>query len=335
MKCRKCGQPAVINMRQHKLALCQAHFVTWLPDQVQRFIHHYQMFTVDDKILVAVSGGKDSLSLWDILTRLGYQAEGVYLGLGIEGTAGAHYSAASQQMAEQFAAARGLKLHVVDIAATYGAGLPELAQISHRGHDKPCSVCGLVKRYLMNKTAREGGYTVLATGHNLDDEAAVLMQNTLSWSGGYLARQAPVLPASRPGLARKVKPVCRIYEREMAAYALASGIDYVYDECPHAVGSNTLWYKEILNQMEEKRPGLKLQYYLSFLQAKEGGLFAPQADADAAELHACEQCGQPTSAPGRCSFCRLWEKVKTVHADRPARETADEYPLAPPGAEGN
>jgi uncharacterized protein (TIGR00269 family) len=319
MKCRTCGQPAIINLRQHKLALCRAHFLEWLPEQTQRFIHKYRMFTVDDRILVAVSGGKDSLSLWDMLFRLGYHADGLYIGLGIagdnaalrSGCAGSDYSAESQRLAQKFADARGLKLQVVDVKAVYGASIPELARISHRGHDKPCSVCGLVKRYIMNRAAYDGGYTVLATGHNLDDEAAVLMQNTLTWAGGYLVRQAPVLPASRAGLARKVKPVCRIYEREMAAYALASGIEYVYDECPHAVGSNTLWYKEILNQMEEKRPGLKLQYYLSFLQAKDDGLFALQAGEDA-ELHACEKCGQPTSAPGLCSFCRLWEKVREV-----------------------
>jgi tRNA-5-methyluridine54 2-sulfurtransferase len=310
MKCRTCGQPAIINMRQHKLALCRAHFVDWLPAQIEHVIHKYQMFTPADNILVAVSGGKDSLSLWDILTRLGYPADGVYISLGIDGPPGSglRYSEESRRLTEQFAAARGLRLHVIDIAAAYGATIPDLARRTRRGHDKPCSVCGLVKRYLMNRTAREGGYTVLATGHNLDDEAAVLMQNTLAWSADYLVRQAPVLPATGSGLARKVKPLCRVYEREMAAYALASGIEYIYDECPYAVGSNTLWYKELLNQMEEKRPGLKQQYYLAFLQAKEAGLFAPAADNNA-ELHTCDTCGQPTIAPGRCSFCRLWEKA--------------------------
>ena len=73
MKCRKCGSEAVINMRQHKLALCGEHFLEWVPEQTQRFIEKYKMFTPDDRILVAVSGGKDSLSLWDVLLRLGYQ----------------------------------------------------------------------------------------------------------------------------------------------------------------------------------------------------------------------------------------------------------------------
>jgi uncharacterized protein (TIGR00269 family) len=312
MKCRKCGETAVINMRQHKLALCGDHFLEWVPEQTQRFIEKYRMFTRADKILVAVSGGKDSLSLWDILHRLGYQADGLYIGLGIDGGIG--YSDESRRLAEKFAAERGLALHVVEVESAYGATIPELAVISNRGRDKPCSVCGLNKRYIMNRMAHDGGYTVLATGHNLDDEAAVLMLNTLNWSVGYLLRQAPVLPASRPGLARKAKPLCRFYEREMAAYAIVRGIEYIYDECPYAVGSTTLYHKEVLNKMEEARPGAKLQFYLSFLHAREQGLFA--ATADEADLHACEKCGQPTTAPGECSFCRLWDKVRAVKGAR-------------------
>ncbi len=312
MKCKKCGGPAVINMRQHKLGLCVEHFLEWVPEQTERFIEKYRMFSRDARILVAVSGGKDSLSLWDILLRLGYRADGLYIGLGIAG--GVDYSNGSHAMVEKFVAERAaqgqaLKLHVVDLATLYGASVPEAAAISLRGRGKPCSVCGMVKRYIFNRTARDQGYDVVATGHNLDDEAAVLFLNTLHWQTGYLARQAPVLPADRPGLARKVKPLCRFYEREMAAYALVRGIDYIYDECPYAEGANTIYYKGVLNQLEEDHPGAKLQFYLQFLEAKQTGLFDVVHQAETAELNACERCGQPTSAGGVCSFCRLWDRV--------------------------
>ncbi len=99
MKCRKCGQKASVNMRQHRLALCKEHYLEWVPEQTERFIKKYKMFTHDEKILVAVSGGKDSLSLWDILVRLGYQADGLYLGLGIDGGFG--YSAESHRLAAE------------------------------------------------------------------------------------------------------------------------------------------------------------------------------------------------------------------------------------------
>ncbi len=310
MKCKKCGAKASVNMRQHKLALCKDHYLQWVPEQAERFIKKYDMFTHGDRILVAVSGGKDSLSLWDILVRLGYQADGLYIGLGIDGGFG--YSSESHRLAAKFAADQGLALHVVDVESEYGQPVPILSEVSHRGQGKPCAVCGLTKRHVMNRIARDLGYDVLATGHNLDDEAAVLFGNTLRWSGEYLVRQGPVLPGM-PGMARKVKPLCRFYEREMTAYALLRGIEYIYEECPFAEGSTSIYYKEALNRLENDRPGTKLGFYLSFLEARESGLFA-EGQRSSQDLHPCPNCGQPTTAPGLCSFCRMIEKVRTGKA---------------------
>jgi uncharacterized protein (TIGR00269 family) len=307
MKCKKCGVKASVNMRQHRLALCQEHYLEWIPEQTERFIKKYNMFRHDERILVAVSGGKDSLSLWDILHRLGYQADGFYIGLGIDG--GVNYSAESHRLAQKFADENGLTLHVVDIAREYGQPIPVLAERSHRGQDKPCSVCGLAKRHEMNRIARDLGYDVLATGHNLDDEAAVLFANTLQWSGEYLIRQSPVLPAAS-GLARKVKPLCRFYEREMAAYAILRGIEYIYDECPFAEGSTSIYYKELLNRLETDKPGSKLTFYLNFLEARQQGLFA-EPKVTVADLHPCPTCGQPTTTDDLCSFCRLIKRTKS------------------------
>jgi uncharacterized protein (TIGR00269 family) len=300
-------------MRQHRLRLCAAHFVDWFAAFTQRAIDTYDMFTPEDRVLVAVSGGKDSLALWDVLLNLGYQAEGMYIGLGID--EGLAYSDKSLEMCHEFVTSHhpDAALHVVDVEGEYGQGIPLLARTRHRGRRKPCSVCGLVKRHIMNQVAlrgtsgqaANGAYTVVATGHNLDDEVAVLLQNTLHWQTGYLARQAPVL-SERNGLARKVKPFVRFYERETAAYALVQGIDYIYDECPFAKGSTTNQTKELLNQLELNSPGAKQQFYLEFLRAREAGnvTFAEPASV---ELHPCTRCGQPTTAGSLCAFCRLWE----------------------------
>jgi uncharacterized protein (TIGR00269 family) len=295
-------------MRQHKLALCREDYLEWLPTQVQRFIEKYKMFRQDDRVLVAVSGGKDSLSLWDILWRLGYEADGLYIGLGIDGGIG--YSDESQRLTEAFAAERNLKLQVASVPQEYGETIPVMAQRTHRGRGKPCAVCGLTKRHIMNRVAREGNYAVLVTGHNLDDEAATLFGNTLNWQTGSLTRQGPVLKADQPGLARKAKPLCRIYEREMAAYALLRGIEYIYEECPYAEGSKSIYYKELLNKLEADRPGAKLSFYISFLEAKEKGLFTAPADPEVENLHTCPSCGQPTTSPGACAFCRMVLKVE-------------------------
>jgi tRNA-5-methyluridine54 2-sulfurtransferase len=317
MKCNKCGGKAIINMPQHHLGLCREHYLDWIPEQTERFIKKYGMFSRGERILVAVSGGKDSLSLWDILHRLGYQVDGLYICLGIAGDIS--YSSESQRLTENFAAKNGLNLHVVNVEHELGVGIPEISRITFRGQQRPCSACGLVKRHEMNRIARDNSYDVLATGHNLDDEAAVLFGNTLAWAGEYLLRQGPVLPGN-PGLVRKVKPLCRFYEREMTAYAILRDIEYIYDECPYAVGSTSIYYKELLNQMENERHGVKLTFYLNFLEARKRGLFVENGPIRQ-ELHACPECKQPTSAPGLCSYCRMKEKITSN-----ARITHDENP---------
>ena len=281
-------------MRQHKLALCKQHYLEWIPAQTERFIKKYEMFTRYQKLLVAVSGGKDSLSLWDILIKLGYQADGLYIGLGIGDEGG--YSDLSRQMCEKFSRERHQKLHVIDIKREYGESIPQIAKRTRRGKDKACSVCGLTKRHVMNQFTKDFNYDVLVTGHNLDDEAAVLFGNTLHWNVDFIIRQAPVLPET-PGFSKKAKPLCRFYEKEMAAYAILSGIEYIYDECPFSIGSTSIYYKQQLNLLEHNNPGEKLRFYLHFLKAKENGLFA-EPDGSRQNLHECLNCGQPTSADG-------------------------------------
>jgi tRNA-5-methyluridine54 2-sulfurtransferase len=303
MKCSLCGELAVINMRRHKLRLCAPHFVDWFPRQVLLAIQKYEMFTPRDRVLVAVSGGKDSLALWEVLLRLGFRADALYIHLGIPDS---DYSAESLKHAQAFAANRpDAHLRVVDVATTYGSSVPEVG--GRRGRaQKMCSVCGLIKRHIMNLAAHEGGYAAIATGHNLDDEAATLLGNALHWETDYLARQSPVLPPSHPKLTRKVKPLARLYERESAAYALVRGIDYIEEECPYSVDAKSILYKKLLNTIEEHSLGAKSQFYLQFLQAKrESRVAFPTADP-AHQLRECDRCGQPTSAPGLCAFCRLW-----------------------------
>src|SRR5919202_1306030 len=231
-RCKRCGGPIVIEVRRHNAAFCRDCFVHYVRQQVERAIAKHRMLAPADRVLVAVSGGKDSLALWELLLDLGYQADGLYLGLGIGG-----YSERSRQVCEQFAAARGATLLVRDLAAEHGYTIPEAAGTGGRSS---CGVCGLSKRYVFNRAALQGGYDVVCTGHNLDDEAAVLFANTLRWDTAAMARQFPVLQATRPGLVKKVKPLYRVAERETAAYCVLKGIDYVVEEWPLEAGERVL-----------------------------------------------------------------------------------------------
>jgi uncharacterized protein (TIGR00269 family) len=315
MKCRRCKAPAVVEIRRHNAAFCADCFVRHVREQVKRAIASYDMFEPSDRILVAVSGGKDSLALWDVLLELGYQADGLYLGLGI----GA-YSDRSHQVAQSFAAERNAHLVEVDLARDYGFDVPTAGK---KGSRSTCAVCGLSKRYVFNRAARDGGYDVIATGHNLDDEAATLLGNTLRWQTDYIARQFPVLPAEE-GFARKVKPLYRLSELETAAFAFLRGIDYVVEECPLVGGNTQLRYKDAMNQLESTSPGTKAQFFLGYLD-RAAPLFATQDDV---ELVGCERCGQPTT--GRfCAFCRaqaqiLGERLEEPRGGDDPRATTDE-----------
>jgi uncharacterized protein (TIGR00269 family) len=296
VKCRVCRGPAVLDVRRHNAAFCREHFLTHCTEQVRRTVAEHEMIGPGERVLVAVSGGKDSLALWDVLHRLGYDVDGLYLGLGI-----GDYSDSSGRYAREFAHARDLKLHEVDLAADYGYTIPEAAAATRR---PPCGACGLSKRHIFDRVALERGYDVVATGHNLDDEAAVLLGNVLRWETDYLARQRPVLPA-RPGFPRKVKPLVRLAERETAAYCVLVGIDYIVEECPMADGNRHLGYKQVLNDLEQRSPGTKASFLHGFVD-RAADRFAD--DGRPEDLKACRSCGAPTTGE-TCAFCRLQARV--------------------------
>jgi tRNA(Ile)-lysidine synthase TilS/MesJ/sulfur carrier protein ThiS len=310
-RCDACKKTAVIEIQRHHAAFCAEHFIDHVSGQVRHAIDRLKMMSYADRILVAVSGGKDSLALWDVLLDMGYRADGLYLGLGIH-----DYSARSGQVVRRFAERRGARLHMVDLADEYGYDIPAATKLRRRSS---CGVCGLSKRYVFNRIAVQHGYDVMATGHNLDDEAATLLGNVLRWQAPFLARQSPCLPASG-GMARKVKPLYRLGEREMAAYCIVKGIDYVVEECPMVAGNTVLRYKHALNELERHSPGTKAAFLFGFLDRARDEHF-PAERSDASAVVACTKCGMPTGVPTSgddrpaiCAFCRTRDRVLGVMA---------------------
>jgi uncharacterized protein (TIGR00269 family) len=327
MKCKVCREHAVVDIRRHNAAFCQDHFLEHTRNQVARAIKEFKMFRADDRLLLAVSGGKDSLALWDILIDLGYDVTGFYLDLGIGG-----YSNRSKDLSISFAEKRTAKLIVRSIENEHGFTVPELSELTGR---VPCSGCGLSKRYEFNRAALEEGFEVLVTGHNLDDEVATLFGNVLHWNTEMLGRQMPVLNErvlgegddARVALVRKAKPLVKLSERETAAYALLRGIDYVMEECPMVEGNTQHRYKHAITQLEESSPGTKSQFYTGFLR-KAADRFREATDnsGDDAEVVACISCGAPTVARDghepRCSFCKTKALAMTRKAETAGRRPA-------------
>jgi uncharacterized protein (TIGR00269 family) len=317
VKCTRCAAVAVIEIRRHNAAYCRECFVAVFRNQIARSINQWSMFTQTDRVVVAVSGGKDSLALWDVLLDAGYDATGLYLGLGI-----GDYSDRSHQATRAFAADRDASLITLDLAEVYGFDIPTAGR---RGSRSTCAVCGLSKRYAFNKAALEGGFDVIATGHNLDDEAATLLGNTLRWNTEYMARQAPVLPAD-DGLVKKVKPLHRISELETAAYAFLRGIDYVVEECPLVGGNTQLRYKDAMNAIESRSPGTKAQFFLGYLD-RGRPLF--RSTGDRPDLRSCGNCGQPTTG-SFCAFCRARAQIlgERLRAPEETSTQTDERQMA-------
>jgi tRNA-5-methyluridine54 2-sulfurtransferase len=335
MKCKRCRRAeAAVELPSHHAAFCPDCFFVFFRRQVTEGIRKLRLLTPEDRVLVCVSGGKDSLVLWDVLIDEGYETEGLYIDLGIDG-----YSDRSKEKVLAYAASRGKTPIVVDLAKE-GVPIPEAARCVRM---QECSICGTVKRYFFNRVAAEGKFTVVATGHNLDDETARLLGNLLHWQRNHLARQHPLLPGADGGLVRKVKPLWRVSEVETAAYGFLKGIDYVTEECPMSEDATSLVYKEALSRIEDRMPGTRIVFYQGFLDPSNPLRRRPEAAApadavptpedtpvaDAARTtgvaaeegegsaRACVECGAATFTE-TCSFCRLKERVRKARSLRAA-----------------
>nr|WP_321513914.1 TIGR00269 family protein [uncultured Pseudodesulfovibrio sp.] len=298
MKCIRCKKTACVALPSHHSGFCKDCFPLFFTKQVETAIRRGKMFTHDERILVALSGGKDSLALMLELKLQGYDVTGLHIDLGIPNS-----SEKARRKVEAFCELHELNLRVFEMEK-WGLPIPDVKKHVNR---PVCAVCGKMKRHHFNRIAREEGFDVLATGHNLDDEVARLFANTLRWDTAYLSDQGPILPAS-DGFVRKVKPLFRLSEFETANYAFLKGIEIHSDPCPYASGASFTHHKELWGELEYRSPGQKFQFYQSFLK-KGKPAFANLEKEIGDELKPCDECGSPTSAE-TCSVCRIKAAVK-------------------------
>lgn len=293
MKCTRCKDTAAVALPSHNAAFCPACFLDFFRNQVEKGIRKQNLFTHEDKILVAISGGKDSLALTLELFLLGYDVTGLHIDLGIPNS-----SAPTREVVEQFCAKHSIPLIVKEMA---GEGLA-IPLVKERLKRPICSACGKIKRHYFNKVALEGGFSVMATGHNLDDEIARLFSNVLRWDAAYLADQGPALPGT-DGFSRKVKPFWRLSEFETANYAFLRGIEYHHAPCPYSKGASFTMHKKVWADIEDYMPGRKLDFYLGFLKDGRPHFMAAE-EKQGVKLAPCEVCGYPTSSDV-CGVCRI------------------------------
>lgn len=315
MKCKICKQEAVIKLRAHNAAFCKQCFLDFFSRQVKRAIEKEHLFTHEDKILVAVSGGKDSLSLLYELQHQGYNCTGLFIDLAIP-----HSSEVARATVETFCQAHGLPLMVCELAVE-GLAIPLVKTAVKR---PICSVCGKIKRYFFNKFALEHDFNIIATGHNLDDEVARLFSNTLRWDSSYLAGDGPLLPAEK-GFARKVKPLWRLSEFETASFAFLMGINPHIAPCPYSQGASFTVLKGILQRLEHAMPGRKLDFYQGFIKRGRQA-FTGMVRHGEEILHSCPECGYPTSSDEICGVCHIRKLVHECRSNQQLTPDDSQFP---------
>ena len=294
MKCTRCKATALIDLPSHNAAFCEECFIRFFEKQVQKGIEQHNLLEKGEKVLVALSGGKDSLALALVLSRLGYDVTGLHIDLSIGIS-----SEKARAVVERFCEKHAIPLIIKEMEKE-GLAIPK---VKARLNRPICSACGKIKRYYFNQTARELGFDALATGHNLDDEIARLTSNTLRWDRAYLSDQGPVLP-DEEGFRKKIKPLWRLSEYETAHYAFLMDIENHYAPCPYSTGASFSVLKSLWIDLELAMPGRKLDFYQGFLERGKPAFFTEEQNKGK-ELSPCPRCGYPTSSGDLCGVCRI------------------------------
>ena len=306
--CTKCGKPAAISLRYANLDLCQSHFTRMFESRVMRTVREYRMLKKGDRVAVGLSGGKDSCVMLHLLHKISKSLPLELTAITIdEGIAG--YRNKSLEVAKSECRKLGIPLKVVAFDTEFGSTLDAL--LKEKGQERSCSYCGVMRRYSLNKHARELGATKLAIGHNSDDVAQTVMMNLMRNEPGRLARFAPVSSDAEEGtFIPRIKPLFMTPERDVAAYAVMKGIEIEFMECPYARFAFRQHVREMLNATEQKYPGTKLRMVRAFLSQNEllaDGMKLRAAGKTTKQLGKCLSCNEPASQQ-YCSLCILMEK---------------------------
>ncbi|MBN2422553.1 TIGR00269 family protein [Candidatus Woesearchaeota archaeon] len=292
MRCSKCNNKPVY-LRPD---LCKQHFIEYFEDKVKSTIKKFKLFEKKNKLIVATSGGKDSLTCLYLLTKLNYHAVALIIDEGIKG-----YREHTMSGLKRFCEKNKIKLTSVSFKKEFGFTLDRILK---KTDQNACTVCGILRRYLLNKYSQK--YEVIATGHNLDDEAQAILMNLLRNNMGLLARLGPATGISaKKKFTKRVKPLYFCSEKEVMIYTILKNIKPEFIECPYVTTSYRAKIRDILNNYEFKYPGTKTRTIGSFLGINK----KLKKQYGQTKQNYCSICDQP-SASKICNNCSLLKKIK-------------------------
>lgn len=283
--------------------LCKSHFTQYFENKVFRTIRQFDLIGKSENLGVALSGGKDSLTVLRLLDKLSKQnpkikINAVAIDEGIQG-----YRDKTLEKAKDFCQKNNIKLDIFSYKEEFGLSLDEMLKAINA---KPCSACGIFRRYLLNKKSKELGLTKIATGHNLDDECQSIIMNQMRNDIGASARLGPKTGIIHNGkFVQRIKPLYLCTEKEVTTYAFLNGLLDEFNECPHVPQSFRAQVRDTLNDLENKFPGTKYSIVNSFLQTLP--LLKKQFKYDTIKI--CTKCNEP-AANDVCNACVYLEKLK-------------------------
>ena len=298
IKCKKCNEKMFFE------SLCKKHFIESFENKVKLTIKKYNLLSKKEKILVACSGGKDSTTLVYILKKSGYKIEAITITPSIKG-----YSRKNIANLKAFCSENKIKLYEVSFKQEFGHTLDEIKKIldSKDMNLAYCTICGILKRYLLNKKAKELKADKIATGHVLDDEAESVFMNLLRGNIKLMARLGPTAGVIKSrGFIPRVKPLYLCNEKEIIAYSKLKKFPVVYKRCPYAGSS----YREIIRNeliiFEKKYPKTKENIIDWFLKILLG---LKKSFKRGEEMTYCTVCGEP-SQKKICNACTIISNLK-------------------------
>jgi uncharacterized protein (TIGR00269 family) len=306
-KCTSCKRKEPFFLRKYSgERLCRKCFAESIENKVRATISKYKMLNFSDRVAVAVSGGKDSLTLLEILAKMErkYPRAKLIAVTVDEGIAG--YRDEALQIAMQTCKKLGIEHHSTSFKRLYGLTLDEIVERIRKQKSEltPCAFCGVLRRKAMNLAALDVQAEKIATGHTLDDEVQTSLLNIFHGDLPKIASEKPKTDQVHNRLVQKVKPLCEIPENESALYAYVKNLDFQNSPCPYASEAMRNDIRNLLNQMEEKHSGTKFTVFKSIEKLRP----AIQKTTGKNEFKNCIKCGEPATGD-LCMACQMVEQV--------------------------
>ncbi|MGQ4913187.1 MAG: ATP-binding protein [Candidatus Asgardarchaeia archaeon] len=311
MYCKKCGKKAFTRIQYARMNLCRDHFIEFFHNRIESTVKRYHLFKAGERLLIAVSGGKDSIALLYAITTLyrdKNEISALFINLGIP-----IYSDISENIVKSVCERLNIPLIIYNLKEEIGKTLPEIHKESHR---KICSICGVIKRYIINKIAYDNKFDVVLTGHTMDDHVAFAMKHLLIGDISSFIRLSPKTQTDREmKLIGRAKPLYETYEKETILYCIANELPFVSMSCPFSTRTPVTRWKFAANELEKNEPGLKIRIVRT--AAKKLIPFFQEYTVDASkqqERKLCKICGMPTSSD-ICAFCRLTKREEVMRIE--------------------